>query len=126
RGIVNEKLSKGVPLPTDTSKTDNTQNAIRGVFTATTFLSALLLFSVQPLFAKMVLPLLGGSSSVWAVALLFFQGALLVGYGYAHLLVSRMPVGMTGLVHLTLTAIAFSVLPIGIPSGWTEPPLADP
>ena len=56
-------------------------------FTATTFLSALLLFSVQPMFAKMVLPLLGGSPSVWAVALLFFQGALLVGYGYAHLLI---------------------------------------
>ncbi|HEX7074102.1 MAG TPA: hypothetical protein VF226_08690, partial [Hyphomicrobiaceae bacterium] len=48
-------------------------------FTATTFLSALLLFSIQPLFAKMVLPVLGGAPSVWAVALCFFQGALLVG-----------------------------------------------
>ncbi len=60
-------------------------------FTATTFLSAVLLFSMQPMFAKMVLPLLGGAPSVWAVALLFFQGALLVGYGYAHLLVRKVP-----------------------------------
>ena len=58
------------------------------LFAATTFLSALLLFSVQPLFAKMVLPVLGGSPSVWAVALLFFQAALLVGYGYAHMLIA--------------------------------------
>ncbi len=64
---------------------------IRLAFTLTTLLSALLLFSIQPLFAKMVLPLLGGSPSVWAVALLFFQGALLVGYAYAHLLVSKVP-----------------------------------
>ena len=49
-------------------------------FTLTTFLSALLLFSIQPMFAKMVLPLLGGSPSVWAVALCFFQAALLAGY----------------------------------------------
>ena len=48
-------------------------------YTATTFLSALLLFSVQPMFAKMVLPVLGGSPSVWAVAIFFFQAALLVG-----------------------------------------------
>ena len=55
-------------------------------FTLTTFLSALLLFSLQPMFAKMVLPVLGGSPSVWAVAMCFFQGALLVGYCYAHVL----------------------------------------
>ena len=52
------------------------------IFTLTTFLSALLLFSIQPLFAKMVLPILGGAPSVWAVALCFFQGALLAGYRY--------------------------------------------
>ena len=60
---------------------------VLAAFTATTFLSATLLFSVQPMFAKMVLPKLGGSPSVWAVALLFFQGALLIGYCYAHLLI---------------------------------------
>ena len=75
-------------------------------FTATTFISALLLFSIQPLFAKMVLPVLGGSSSVWAVALFFFQAALLVGYGYAHLLIGRVPLASTGFVHLGVCLLA--------------------
>jgi hypothetical protein len=96
------------------------------LFTATTFLSAFLLFFIQPMFAKMVLPLLGGAPSVWAVALLFFQGALLVGYGYAHLLVRYVPAAQTGYVHLALSALAFLALPIAIPAGWSEPPLIDP
>lgn len=80
---------------------------VRWIFTATTFLSAFLLFSIQPMFAKMVLPLLGGAPSVWAVALLFFQGALLVGYGYAHLLVRHVPAQSTGFVHLAISVLAF-------------------
>ena len=95
-------------------------------FTATTFLSALLLFSVQPMFAKMVLPLLGGSPSVWAVALCFFQGALLVGYCYAHLLIARVPIATTGFVHLGLCAVALLFLPIALPASWTEPPSGNP
>lgn len=96
------------------------------LFTATTFVSSFLLFFIQPMFAKMVLPLLGGAPSVWAVALLFFQGALLVGYLYAHLLVRYVPVPSTGYVHLALSALAFLTLPIAIPAGWTAPPLQDP
>lgn len=95
-------------------------------FTATTFLSALLLFSVQPMFAKMVLPLLGGAPSVWAVALCFFQGALLAGYCYAHLLIARVPIATTGFVHLGLCAVALLFLPIALPAGWTEPPGGSP
>ena len=56
------------------------------LFAATLFASALLLFAVQPMFTKMVLPKLGGAPSVWSVAMVFFQAALLVGYAYAHLL----------------------------------------
>lgn len=96
------------------------------VFTATTFLSALLLFSVQPLFTKMVLPVLGGSPSVWAVALCFFQGALLAGYCYAHLLNGFVPARAAGWVHLALCGLALLALPISLPSGWTEPPPGDP
>jgi hypothetical protein len=96
------------------------------LFAATTFLSAYLLFSIQPLFAKMVLPVLGGSSSVWAVALLFFQAALLVGYGYAHLLTRYVPPASTGFVHLGLALAALIVLPVGLPDSWREPPLGDP
>src|SRR5574341_594853 len=54
--------------------------------TAAIFLSAALLFAVQPMFTKMVLPRLGGAPQVWSVAMVFFQAALLAGYGYAHLL----------------------------------------
>ncbi len=95
-------------------------------FTLTTFLSALLLFSIQPLFAKMVLPLLGGSPSVWAVALCFFQGALLAGYCYAHILMRRVAPEYGGFVHLGLFILALVALPIAVPSGWTEPPPGDP
>jgi len=100
--------------------------AARWVFTATLFLSAFLLFALQPMFAKMVLPLLGGAPSVWAVALLFFQGALLAGYAYAHVLMGRVPAGRSGLVHLAVMALAFVSLPIAIPAGWSEPPTGDP
>jgi len=96
------------------------------LFTATTFLSAFLLFAIQPLFAKMVLPVLGGSPSVWAVALLFFQAALLAGYSYAHLLTRYVPPASTGLVHLALVIAALLLLPIGLPQGWTEPPPGEP
>lgn len=109
-----------------TSLPDRRPWGVLGLFTATTFLSAFLLFFIQPMFAKMVLPLLGGAPSVWAVALLFFQGALLVGYGYAHLLVRRVPAAQTGYVHLALSALAFLALPIAIPAGWSEPPTRDP
>src|SRR6266478_5200238 len=56
------------------------------LYAATLFVSALLLFWVQPLIAKMMLPLLGGAPAVWNTAMMFFQLVLLAGYGYAHLL----------------------------------------
>jgi hypothetical protein len=95
-------------------------------YTATTFLSALLLFAIQPLFAKMVLPVLGGSPSVWAVAVFFFQAALLVGYCYAHLLIAKAPPRATGYIHLCVCAVALVCLPIGLPNGWSEPPPGQP
>ena len=92
------------------------------VYTAAIFVSALLLFSVQPLFTKMVLPRLGGSPAVWSVAMVFFQSLLLAGYAYAHYLMrlsSRMvPVA----VHLVLLLIALLTLPLSIAGGWGEPP----
>jgi hypothetical protein len=96
------------------------------VFTTTTFLSALLLFSVQPMFAKMVLPILGGSPSVWAVAMLFFQAGLLAGYCYAHILIRMLPRRLGGLIHMALSALALLALPIGIPASFGEPPPGDP
>lgn len=96
------------------------------LYVATAFLSAFLLFAIQPLFAKMVLPVLGGSSSVWAVALLFFQAALLAGYAYAHLLTRYVPPALNGLLHLGLALAALLVLPIALPAGWHEPPPGEP
>ena len=55
------------------------------LFTVTIFLSALLLFFVQPLYTRMVLPQIGGAAAVWTTAMLFFQAVLIVGYVYAHL-----------------------------------------
>jgi hypothetical protein len=92
------------------------------LFAATLFASALLLFAVQPMFTKMVLPRLGGAPSVWSVAMVFFQGALLVGYAYAHLLARTLSVGQGALVHLGVLATAALTLPIGIAQGFGMPP----
>ncbi len=91
-------------------------------FAATLFLSALLLFSVQPMFAKMALPVLGGSPSVWAVSMCFFQAALLAGYGYAHALNHYLAPEKAILAHLTVLAMTVLALPIGLPASLSEPP----
>ncbi len=98
------------------------QAAVLAVFTATLFLSALLLFSVQPMFAKMVLPQLGGSPSVWAVSTCFFQAMLLAGYCYAHVLNRFVEPRLAPLVHLVVLAVAYLAMPIGLPAGASEPP----
>ena len=92
------------------------------VYTAAIFVSALLLFSVQPLFAKMVLPRLGGSPAVWSVAMVFFQSLLLAGYVYAHLLMRINNRLIPILVHLALLIVAFLTLPLAITARWGEPP----
>src|ERR1043166_1450091 len=92
------------------------------VLTCAIFLSAALLFAVQPMFTKMVLPRLGGAPQVWSVAMVFFQATLLAGYGFAHLLVSRLPLGIGALIHLGLIAVAASTLPIGIAQSFVAPP----
>ena len=92
------------------------------VYTSAIFVSALLLFSVQPLFTKMVLPRLGGSPAVWSVAMVFFQSLLLAGYGYAHYLTQLRDRRMAAAIHLILLVIALLTLPLSIASGWGEPP----
>ena len=92
------------------------------VYTAAIFVSALLLFSVQPLFTKMVLPRLGGSPAVWSVAMVFFQSLLLAGYAYAHYLM-RLDNRLTAVtVHLALLLIALFTLPLSIATSWGDPP----
>jgi len=92
------------------------------VYTAAIFVSALLLFSVQPLFTKMVLPRLGGSPAVWSVAMVFFQSLLLGGYAYAHYLMQLRNRMIPVAAHLALLIVALLTLPLSIASGWGEPP----
>ncbi|QWG14485.1 fused MFS/spermidine synthase [Bradyrhizobium sediminis] len=92
------------------------------VYTAAIFVSALLLFSVQPLFTKMVLPRLGGSPAVWSVAMVFFQSLLLGGYAYAHYLMQIRNRTVPVAIHFALLVLALLSLPLSIAGGWGEPP----
>lgn len=96
--------------------------SVLALYTATIFLSAALLFSVQPMFAKMVLPALGGSPSVWAVSMCFFQAVLLAGYCYAHALNAFVSLRTALLVHAGVMAVAAVALPIALPSAAHEVP----
>jgi len=98
------------------------QRLIGAVYVAALFLSAALLFGIQPMFAKMVLPKLGGSASVWSVAMVFFQAMLLAGYLYAHLLARRLSFGVAVFVHLAVLAATFFALPIAIAQDFGRPP----
>jgi spermidine synthase len=86
-------------------------------FAGTLFMSALLLFAIQPLFARMVLPHVGGTPAVWSVALVFFQGMLLAGYAYAHALVRLATLRQALLIHFAVLAIAFFWLPVEMARG---------
>ncbi len=81
----------------------------------TMLLSASLLFLVQPMFARMALPLLGGTPAVWAIAMCFFQAVLLGGYCYAHLLKKYLAPANAVLLHLVLMAAAWFFLPVNLP-----------
>ncbi len=96
-------------------------NVLIVIYTLAIFVSATLLFVVQPMFARMVLPLLGGSPAVWNTALVFYQAALLVGYGYAHLSTRLLGVRRQALLHMPLLLLPLLVLPMAIPAGWTPP-----
>jgi len=94
-------------------------------YTAAVFLSALLLFGVQPMFTRMVLPRLGGSPSVWSVAIVFFQSMLLAGYAYAHVLTTLRQRYLPVAIHVVLLLAAAPMLPLGIAKGWGTPPVTD-
>ncbi len=97
-------------------------NLLLATFFAAILLSAALLFAVQPMFAKMVLPRLGGAAAVWSVAMVFFQATLLAGYAYAHLLTRFAPGRASIVIHLAVLLIACLALPIHLAGGWGQPP----
>ncbi|WP_156256966.1 fused MFS/spermidine synthase [Sandarakinorhabdus oryzae] len=92
---------------------------VRPLFTATILAGSFLVFLVQPLFGRVVLPVLGGSPSVWNVAMLFYQAVLLLGYLYANQL-QKLALRQQLLVHLGLFALAALTLPIGM-ANWYPP-----
>jgi SAM-dependent methyltransferase len=89
-----------------------------GLYASTIFLSAFLLFQIQPLIAKIILPWFGGSAAVWTVCMLFFQVLLLLGYSYAHGSVRYQTPARQRLVHCMLLAAAVAVLPLAPSDAW--------
>ncbi|MCZ6620029.1 MAG: hypothetical protein O7E57_18075, partial [Gammaproteobacteria bacterium] len=81
-------------------------------FACAVFTSAFLVFQVQPVLARFILPWFGGSPAVWTTCMLFFQVGLLCGYAYAHLLASRVALAKQPYVHLTLVVVSMLTLPI--------------
>jgi len=96
------------------------------LYSATIFVSATLLFLVQPMFARMVLPMLGGSPAVWNTAMVFFQAALLAGYAYAHGTTTWLGVRRQSMLHLVVMLLPLAVLPLAIPAGTAPPSTANP
>jgi spermidine synthase len=114
---------KSIMSTTDLPATDSARTSpLLPVLTAAIFLSAALLFAVQPMFTKMVLPRLGGAPQVWSVAMVFFQAALLAGYAYAHLLTRYAPGRNSLFIQLAVMVAACFMLPLSIASGWGKPP----
>jgi SAM-dependent methyltransferase len=89
------------------------------IYAATIFVSSFLLFLVQPLIARLILPWFGGSAAVWTTCMLFFQALLLAGYAYAHALEKKLPQAkLQPLAHTLLLAAAVAMLPIAPSEAW--------
>jgi hypothetical protein len=97
-------------------------------FALTLFVGSALLFLVQPMIAKMILPRLGGSPAVWNTCMVFFQALLLAGYGYAHALTACLSTRRQTLLHigLLLSPCLLLVLPIALPRDAVPPSDSDP
>jgi len=91
------------------------------LFVCTLFLSSTLLFLVQPMIAKMVLPLLGGTPAVWNTCMVFFQATLLLGYLYVHAVTRWLRLGQQALLHIALLALSLLTLPVAL-AAHDEPP----
>ena len=96
------------------------------IFAVTLFVSSSLLFVIQPMIAKILLPLLGGAPVVWNTCMVFFQAMLLAGYVYAHVLSKLFGPRRQLFIHLTVLILVFAVLPVGLPQGWAPDATANP
>ena len=115
-------MDEAVRAARSTTTSGVRSGAVAAVLTVVVFINAALLFTVEPMFSKLVLPLLGGTPSVWNTCLVFFQASLLVGYGYAHLLTRiRDPKRRTA-AHVALLLLSCLWLPLAIRSSGDPPP----
>jgi hypothetical protein len=105
---------------------DSLPKAQRWLFATTIFLGAFLLFLIEPLFAKLILPWFGGSAAVWATCLVFFQTALLLGYFYADATTRRLTPKRQSTVHLGLLVVSLLWLPIAPQIFWRAHVQVDP
>src|ERR1043165_767090 len=96
------------------------------LYALTILVSAFLLFQVEPVIAKIILPWFGGSAAVWTVCLLFFQMVLLLGYLYAHALTRYLEPRMQMAVHIGLLALSAAALPIYPAAKWKPSGTEDP
>jgi hypothetical protein len=96
------------------------------VYGVTIFFGAALLFVVQPMVGRMVLPLLGGSPAVWNTTMVFYQAVLLAGYAYAHFATKWLGWRRQAVVHVAVLLVPLLVLPIAIPRGWLPPTTHNP
>jgi hypothetical protein len=85
------------------------------LFSATIFISAALLFLVEPMFAKFVLPSFGGTPAVWTGSMMFFQATLLVGYLYVHATTTWLGARRQAILHLVVVLLPLLVLPLAVP-----------
>jgi hypothetical protein len=95
-------------------------------YACTIFLSAFLLFAVQPMIGKIILPWFGGSAAVWSTCLLFFQATLLAGYLYAHWSTRWLRPKRQALLHIALLAVSLALLPILPSPSWKPSHAGDP
>ncbi len=98
----------------------------RAIYAVTIFVSAFLLFAIQPLIAKIILPWFGGSAAVWTTCLLFFQVALLLGYLYAHWTNEHLAPRTQAMVHVALVTASLLLLPVIPGAGWKPGGSEDP
>lgn len=117
-----------IPAPQD-SQTSSISTTSRALFAVVIFLGAFLLFSVQLLLGKYILPWFGGTAGVWATCLFFFQTTLLAGYAYAHGSVNRFPLKSQSRVHIGVLLASLLLIGLGAllwpspitPGGWWKP-----
>ncbi len=96
------------------------------LFAGTLFASAALMFVLQPLFGKLLLPLLGGTPAVWNTCMVFYQGVLFLGYGYAHTVSTRLRLNQQIFLHLAIMTASLLSLPVALPENPAPPTEGDP